>query len=181
MAPRKGAWRAVFLDRDGTLMEDVHYCGDPRDVQIYPGTHEALRRLKQHGFKLVIVTNQSGISRGYFTEEAYRSVHAELLDQLGDGLIDDAYFCADAPDLESKRRKPSPEMVFEAQRDHDLDLAHSFFIGDKAIDVDCGKAAGARTILLRPGSDVTETECAPDWIACDLPEAAEIVLAHADA
>ncbi len=180
MALHKGPGRAVFLDRDGTVMHDVHYCRDPQDVKVFPGAAAALRRLKEHGFKLIIVTNQSGIGRGYFTEEMYHAVYHELLGQLGDGLIDGAYFCPDAPDTGSKRRKPSPEMVFEAQRDHDLDLARSFFIGDKAIDVGCGKAAGARTILLRTGSVATDGENAPEWIARDLAEAAEIILAHAD-
>src|SRR5213080_5363418 len=89
---------AVFLDRDGTIIEDRDYCSDPNDVKIFPGAPEALRRLKSNGFKLIIITNQSGIGRGFFTLEQYRAVEAEVLRQLGDGLIDATYFCSDIPD-----------------------------------------------------------------------------------
>src|SRR3954452_22723748 len=118
---------AVFLDRDGTIMGDVNYCGDPARVEIFPGTSGALRRLKAAGFKIIIITNQSGIGRGYFSEADYRAVENELAQQIGPELIDATYFCPDLPDSGSKRRKPEPEMVFEAQRDYQLDLARSFF------------------------------------------------------
>src|SRR5262249_49129725 len=83
---------AVFVDRDGTIMEDCVYCSDPKNVRFFPGVREALRRLKSNGFKLIIITNQSGIGRGLFTVEQYRAVEAELLRQLGDGLIEATYF-----------------------------------------------------------------------------------------
>jgi D-glycero-D-manno-heptose 1,7-bisphosphate phosphatase len=167
---------AVFLDRDGTLMEDVDYCGNPRDVKVFGGAGDALRRLKDRGFRLFIITNQSGIGRGYFTEEHYQAVHAEFLRQLGSDLIDGAYYCPDRPESPSKRRKPSPEMLFEAQREHRLDLSRSFFIGDKAIDVQCGRAAGVRTILVETGYGKREAECRPDWKASDVAAAAKIIL-----
>ena len=103
---------AVFLDRDGTLMDDVDYCGDPGKVKVFPQAAPALRRLKENGYKLVIVTNQSGIGRGYFSEEDYRLVQAEFLRQLGDGLIDASYYSPDLPTSNSIRRKPGPGMVF---------------------------------------------------------------------
>ena len=84
---------AVFVDRDGTIMEDTDYCFDPKEVEIFPGVPESLRRLKSNGFKLIIITNQSGIGRGFFTIEQYRAVEAEVLHQLGDDLIDASYFC----------------------------------------------------------------------------------------
>ena len=83
---------AVFVDRDGTIMEDADYCSDPKEVKIFPGVPESLRRLKSNGFKLIIITNQSGIGRGFFTIEQYRAVEAEVLRQLGDGLIDATLF-----------------------------------------------------------------------------------------
>jgi D-glycero-D-manno-heptose 1,7-bisphosphate phosphatase len=169
---------AVFLDRDGTLMEDVDYCGDPTNVKVFGGAADALRRLKDRSFRLFLITNQSGIGRGYFTEEDYQAVHAEFLRQLGADLIDGTYYCPDRPDVASKRRKPSPEMLFEAQREHRLDLSRSFFIGDKAIDVQCGRAAGVRTILVETGYGESEAECRPDWKARDLNAAAKIILAH---
>jgi D-glycero-D-manno-heptose 1,7-bisphosphate phosphatase len=167
---------AVFVDRDGTVMEDVDYCSDPRQVKIFPGATEALRRLKSNGFKLIIITNQSGIGRGLFTEKQYRTVEAEVLRQLGDGLIDATYFCPDVPGRHSSCRKPSPGMIFQARREHQIDLARSFFIGDKEIDVECGRNAGVRTIRLQTGPQHDITGSAADWIAKDLPAAADIIL-----
>src|SRR4249920_309145 len=119
---------AVFLDRDGTIMRDVDYCGDPAQVEVFPGAAEALRRLKTNGYKLIIVTNQSGIARGYFSDNDYRAVEREFLRQLGEGLIDATYCCPDSPETNSARRKPAPGMIFEAQSDHRLDLARSYFV-----------------------------------------------------
>jgi D-glycero-D-manno-heptose 1,7-bisphosphate phosphatase len=174
-SPNEG-WPAVFLDRDGTLMHDVDYCGDPAKVQVYPETGAALRRLKKNGFKLVIITNQSGIGRGYFGEDEYRAVEAEFLKQLGEGVIDASYYCRDLPTAASIRRKPGPGMVFEAQRDHQIDLRRSFFVGDKASDIGCGENAGVRTILVQTGYGAAEKNCRPDWTARDIAEAAEIIL-----
>jgi D-glycero-D-manno-heptose 1,7-bisphosphate phosphatase len=167
---------AVFLDRDGTIMRDVDYCGDPAQVEILPGAAEALRRLKAGGYKLIIVTNQSGISRGYFSETDYRAVEKEFLQQLGEGLIDATYYCPDAPDTNSPRRKPAPGMIFEARNDHRLDLERSYVIGDKASDVGCGRNAGAKTILVQTGYGTGETDCRADWMVRDLAHAAEIIL-----
>ena len=122
---------AVFIDRDGTIMEDCVHCSDPRNVKIFPGVPEALRRLKSNGFKLIIITNQSGIGRGLFTVEQYRAVEAEVLRQLGVGLIDAIYFCPDVPGQYSTCRKPAPGMVVEATREHQIDLSRSFLIGER--------------------------------------------------
>lgn len=170
------SWPAVFLDRDGTLMRDVDYCGDPAKVQVYPQAASALRRLKDKGYKLVVITNQSGIGRRYFAEEDYSLVEREFLLQLGDGLIDASYHCPDPPNSNSVRRKPRPEMVFEAQRDHRIDLRRSFFVGDKASDIGCGRNAGVRTILVRTGYGEGEKNCGPDWIVEDIAQAADLIL-----
>src|SRR5438552_7516562 len=130
---------AVFVDRDGTIMQDADYCSDPKQVQIFPAVPEALRRLKSKGFKLIVITNQSGIGRGLFTVGQYRAVEEEVLRQLGDGLIDATYFCPDVPGQLSKYRKPSPGMVFAAPREHQIYLARSFCVGDKEIDGECGR------------------------------------------
>lgn len=169
-------WPAVFLDRDGTLMRDVDYCGDPGKVEVYPEAAPALRRLKENGYKLIIITNQSGIGRGYFSEEEYRAVEAEFVRQLGAELIDASYHCPDLPTSTSIRRKPRPGMVFEAQREHRLDLRRSFFVGDKSSDIACGQNAGVRTILVRTGFGEGEKNSGADWIAGDIAEAAEIIL-----
>lgn len=174
-APNDSA-AAIFLDRDGTLMREVNYCADPNQVQIFPGVPEALVRLKEAGFKLIVISNQAGIGRGYFTERQYRLVEAEVARAVLPATFDAVYFCPDRPDLATNRRKPAPGMVFEAQRDHNIDPARSFFIGDKVIDVECGRNAGLRTILVKTGYGANETQASPDWIAEDLSAAADIIL-----
>jgi D-glycero-D-manno-heptose 1,7-bisphosphate phosphatase len=175
MVPEKPA-AAVFLDRDGTLMREVNYCADPKQVEIFPGVSDALVRLKKAGYKLIVISNQAGIGRGYFTETQYRLVEAEVARAVLPATFDAVYFCPDRPDRATDRRKPAPGMVLEAQRDHDLDLARSFFVGDKAIDIECGRNAGVRTILVKTGYGAKERHASPNWIAEDLCEAADIIL-----
>src|SRR5215831_17575504 len=166
---------AVFFDRDGTLIEEAHYCGDPARVKILPGVPEALRRLKRAGFLVFVITNQSGIARGFITEAQYREVEAEMLRQAGPGSIDGVYFCPDAPGAGSRRRKPEPAMVLEAAAEHGLDLSRSFFVGDKSDDIECGRRAGVRTILVRTGYGA-EQQCAPDSTAADAAAAVDWLL-----
>jgi D-glycero-D-manno-heptose 1,7-bisphosphate phosphatase len=167
---------AVFVDRDGTIIEDADYCSHPKQVRIFPGVPEALRRLKSKAFKVIVITNQSGIGRGFFTLDEYRSVESEVSRQLGQGLIDATYFCPDVPGLHSTHRKPSPGMILQAKREHQIDLARSFFVGDKEIDVECGRNAGVRTIRVQTGFDHEIDGTAADWVAKDLPAAARIIL-----
>jgi D-glycero-D-manno-heptose 1,7-bisphosphate phosphatase len=167
---------AVFIDRDGTIMHDADYCSDPKQVRIFDGAAAALGRLRNTGYKIIVITNQSGIGRGFFTEKQYRAVEVEVSRQLGDHLLDATYFCPDSPGQPSKCRKPAPGMVLEAARDHDVDLSRSFLIGDKEIDAECAHNAGVRAIRVRTGFDkMTDGSCA-DWVAEDLPAAAEIIL-----
>jgi D-glycero-D-manno-heptose 1,7-bisphosphate phosphatase len=170
---------AVFIDRDGTIMEDCVYCSNPKDIRIFSGVPEALRRLKSNGFKLIIITNQSGIGRGLFTVEQYRAVEAELLRQLGDGLIDATYFCPAFPGQNSTHRKPAPGMIVDAAREHQIDLSRSFLIGDAEIDVECAHNAGVRGIRVRTGLKRDTTGSMADWTADDLPTAVEIILTEA--
>ena len=167
---------AVFIDRDGTIMEDTDYCSDPQDVRIFPGVVEALQRLKSRGFKIIIITNQSGIGRGLFTLDQYRAVESEVLRQLGDGLVDAIYFCPDAPGQHSKCRKPAPAMVLQATRDHQIDLSRSFLIGDKEVDVECAHNAGVRAIRVRTEIQRDMTGSNADWVADDVPAAVRIIL-----
>ena len=167
---------AVFLDRDGTIIHDADYCSDPKHVQVFDGAAAALRQLRNAGYKIIVITNQSGIGRGFFTEKQYREVEAEVSQQLGDDLIDATYFCPDAPGKPSNCRKPAPGMVLQAAQDHDVDLSGSFLIGDKEIDAECAHNAGVRAIRVRTGFDkMTDGSCA-DWVAENLPAAAEIIL-----
>ncbi len=167
--------RAVFFDRDGTLMEEVEYCSDPAKVRVYAGVPEALRRLQAAGWRTFIVTNQSGVGRGWITEAQYEAVQEELMRQLGAGAIDAVYFCPDPPGIPSSRRKPAPGMVWEAGEAYDIDLPHSYFIGDKDTDIECGQRAGTRTILVLTGYGAQQ-RCNPDFVARDVNEAAEVVL-----
>src|SRR4051812_34786495 len=111
--------RAVFFDRDGTLMEEVEYCADPALVRLFPGVPEAPRRLKAAGFGIFLITNQSGIGRELFTAQQYAAVHHEFLRQAGEASIDAAYYCPDAPGTPSRCRKPEPGMVLDAAAAHD--------------------------------------------------------------
>lgn len=170
---------AVFFDRDGTLMEEVGYCGDPALVRVFPGARETVRRLRAAGFRIVIVTNQSGIGRGYFTEADFHAVQAEFLRQL-DEPVDGVYYCADAPDVTPSRRKPAPDMLLEAARDLDLDLARSFMVGDREGDVVAGNSAGCQSILVLTGygaADPRHGEYGSAFVAKDARGAADWILA----
>jgi len=176
MTPDEVKSQAVFVDRDGTLIHDVNYCSDPKQVKLFDGVKEALRQLKERAYKIIVITNQSGIGRGFFTIDQYRAVESEVSRQIGRDLIDATYFCPDVPGRPSKFRKPAPGMVLQAARDHNVDLARSFLIGDKEIDAECAHHAGARAILVRTGAEkFTDGSCA-DWIAEDFAAAAAIIM-----
>jgi D-glycero-D-manno-heptose 1,7-bisphosphate phosphatase len=132
--------------------------------------------LKSREFKLIIITNQSGIGRGLFTLDQYRAVESEVLRQLGKGLIDATYYCPDAPGKDSKCRKPAPGMVVKAARDHQIDVSRSFLIGDKEIDVECAHNAGVRAIRVRTGIQRDVTGSNAEWVAEDVPAAVQIIL-----
>ena len=167
--------RAVFFDRDGTLMEDAHYCADPARVRVYAGVSEALARLKRAGFRVIVVSNQSGIGRGLITEEQYRAVEREFQRQAGAGNIDASYFCPDPPGNASPRRKPETGMITEAAADFGLDLGDSFLIGDKTSDIECGRRAGMKTIQVLTGYG-REQQAGADFTVADVVAAVEIVL-----
>ena len=169
--------RAIFFDRDGTLMEEVNYCDDPAKVRVYPGASDALRQLKAAGWRVFVITNQAGIGRGLITEEQYQAVHQEFLRQLGADLVDAVYYCPDPPDVSSARRKPEPGMVLEAAEEFAIDLSASYLVGDKAIDIECGRRAGTRTVQVLTGYG-REQSCAADFIAQDAAEAVRWVLSR---
>jgi D-glycero-D-manno-heptose 1,7-bisphosphate phosphatase len=169
--------KAIFLDRDGTLMKDVGYCSQPEQVELIEGVSDLLPRLKNAGFKLIIVTNQSGIGRGYFAEEDFWGVQRELEKQLGPGIIDATYFCADTPQQESTRRKPNPGMLLEAATDLGIDLGQSYMVGDKVSDAEAGIRAGVRaTILFGTDAASGAMESGATLVAKDFAELAEFIL-----
>ena len=183
----RGGRRAVFADRDGTIIEDRHYIADPADVALIPGSPEALLRLRALGLALVVVTNQSGIGRGLYTVADYRRVARETDRQLERAgvVVDATYFCTDAPggDPRTTCRKPSTAMYRQAARDLGLVLAGSYFVGDKLSDVLPAEALGGTGILVRTGHGATEEKrgatgagLEPGWhVADDLAGAAALI------
>ena len=176
--------RAVFLDRDGTLVAEKNYLCRPEDVSVFPGAGATLKRLQDAGFKLFIVSNQSGVGRGYFTLADVDKVNAHLCDLLArDGVrFEKIYIAPEAPDAPSRGRKPSPQFLFDARDEFGLDLAQSFMVGDKLIDLECGWNAGVqKSILVRTGYGAgVERESGDKLKAAvivdDLPAMAEWVL-----
>lgn len=143
--------KALFLDRDGTIIIDTDYPDDPNKVAFVPGTIEALREIQKE-YVLIVISNQSGVGRGLITKEQFTSVHEQFVMILRDVNIEIAgvYYCPHAPEELCDCRKPSPKMILDAADRHDIDLATSYMIGDKMSDVVAGSRAGCRTILIAP-------------------------------
>jgi D-glycero-D-manno-heptose 1,7-bisphosphate phosphatase len=146
--------RAVFLDRDGTLIVDKDYLSRPEEVVFVPGAAKALKRLQDGGFELFLLTNQSGVGRGYFTMADVEKVHAHILNELARDAVRlrKIYVAPEAPGQPSRGRKPSPQFVFDARDEFGLDITSSYVVGDKLIDLECGWNAGVRkSLLVRTG------------------------------
>ena len=159
--------RAVFLDRDGTLIVEKNYLHRPEEVELFPGAGAALKRLADAGFKLLVVTNQSGIGRGYFTLADAERVNEKVADELArDGVrFAKTYIAPEAPDQPSRGRKPSPQFLFDARDEFGLNLAECFMVGDKLIDLECGWNAGVRqSILVRTGYGAELERQSPDRV-----------------
>lgn len=168
--------RFALIDRDGTLNVEKDYLSDPKDLELVPGAADGLRLLRQLGFGLVVVTNQSGIARGYFSLETLDAVHARLRDMLAaEGItLDGVYICPHGPDEDCDCRKPLPGMALKAAKEWGFDPKQAFVIGDKEADIGLGKAVGATTILVRTGyGRQHESRCRPDHVADDLLAAAQ--------
>lgn len=165
--------RAVFVDRDGTVVPDRGYLADVAGVELLPGAGTALRALSRRGFLLVLVTNQSGVGRGYFTLETVAAQHRRIEEFLsGFGVaFDGVEVCPHLPDAECDCRKPRPGMLMRAATRLGVDLATSFMVGDKTSDVEAGRAAGCSTVWIGsgPGSDA-------DFVVSDLAGAAAWIL-----
>ncbi|MBN1943998.1 MAG: HAD family hydrolase [Phycisphaerae bacterium] len=183
--------KAIFLDRDGTVMDDPGYLADPAGVKLLPGVDLAIKSLRQAGYKVVVVTNQSGVARGLLNEETLEKIHAELRRTLAEkgAMLDAIYYCPFHPEgsvpqytRDSDLRKPAPGMLYQAAKELDLDLPACWMVGDSIRDVAAGLAAGCRAILLQPtkpsdeSDDVTDEDASPDFTARNLVEAAKIIL-----
>jgi D-glycero-D-manno-heptose 1,7-bisphosphate phosphatase len=189
--------KAVFLDRDGTVNEEVGYMRDLSLLTLIPGVGKAVRKLNDAGFLVVLVTNQSGVARGYFPESLVAEAHARLEELLGaDGArIDAVYYCPHHPTAGTSVhtrvcacRKPGTGLIDQAARDLAIDVHRSYMVGDKWSDVELGHRAGAASILVRsgfaaddPGNARPEHVADPDFTAHDLAEAADWIIAHSKA
>lgn len=170
--------KAVFLDRDGTINEDVNYLTSKNDLIIFPRVKDALLKLKTLGFLNIVITNQSGIARGYLTEETLREIHEEMdrvLDNDGKKLIDEYYYSPYHIDgvipefsVESEDRKPGIGMIEKAVKKYDIDIKESFLVGDSLVDMKSAEKAGIRKILVKSGYGTkTHNECINEGITID--------------
>ncbi len=179
--------KAVFLDRDGTLIEDPGYLNNVEMVRLLPGVGEALSRLKRLGYKLVVVSNQSGVARGIIREEVLAQITDRMRQLLGNegAYLDGVYYCLCHPDgaieryrKDSDDRKPMPGMLLRAAKEMDIDLSRSWAIGDSYRDVEAGWRAGCRTILLNSPPELKKpgpNDVRPDFEAVNMKEAANII------
>jgi len=186
---------AVFLDRDGVLIKDIHLLTNPEDIRVLEGVPQALRSLKQAGFKLIVVSNQTVVARGLLTEQEVYAINAEmerLLKQAGGPHLDGFYFCPHHPNatlpayrIACECRKPRPGLLLRAAGEHNLDLSASFMVGDRITDIIAGARAGCRTVLVQTGKHVEppietveplDELVQSDHVCADLKAAAEWIL-----
>ncbi|MFI5181370.1 MAG: D-glycero-alpha-D-manno-heptose-1,7-bisphosphate 7-phosphatase [Thermoanaerobaculia bacterium] len=169
--------RLLFLDRDGTIMVEKGFPKDPAEVELIPGAGAAIRHLRSLGLRAAVISNQSGIGRGYLTHEDVARVNARLAELLAaeGAALDGLYYCPHAPEDGCACRKPQRTLLDRAARELGGDLASSFFVGDKKDDVDAGRNVGATTFLVRTGygeKQAFPVGAGPDYIVADLLEAA---------
>ena len=186
---------AVFLDRDGVLLEDRDLVVSPADLHILPGVPGALRKLKRAGFRLIVVTNQAAVARGLLSEQQLSEIHVEMCRRLvgaGAPPLDAVYFCPHHPEatlpnyrVACECRKPKPGMILRASYEHGLNLAASFLVGDRLTDVLAGTRAGCRSVLVRTGkhldapivtAEPVDANVRADQECADLEQAAEWIL-----
>jgi D-glycero-D-manno-heptose 1,7-bisphosphate phosphatase len=180
----------IFLDRDGTINEEIDFVTSPEDLHVLPGSAEAIRQARQLGLKVFVVTNQSAVARGLMTESQLDTVHRALTEELATfgATIDAIYYCPHHPELgvepyrsDCDCRKPGTGMLMRAAREHNIDLQRSFVVGDRISDIQMGKSVGATTILVLTGYGTHEIEHprdgAPtaDFVADDLADAVELI------
>jgi len=180
--------KAVFLDRDGTINFDPGYLGDPKKIILFPDTGDVLSIFKKYNFKLIVISNQSGVARGYITEKDVLAVNEEINMQLSkfDVSIDAFYFCPFHPDFNNEEdcncRKPSPQMIITASKNHNIDLAKSYLIGDSVADIEAGINSGVKAILVKTGygsdsiSILQKENKFPNFVAENLTEACKFII-----
>ena len=174
--------KAVFLDRDGTIAKDVHYCRRLEDFELLPTVPEAIKLLNENDFKAVVTTNQSGIARGYLTEETLAQIHRKMEDELAKhgAKVDAIYYCPHHPDDNCECRKPKLKLFLQAAKELVIDFSLSYVVGDMQMDIEAGKALGCKTILVTTGPDRGKGVIdPPDYLADNLLEAARLITGDA--
>ena len=186
---------AVFLDRDGVLVEDVHLLSEPENISVPEGVPHALVQLRDAGFRLIVVSNQTVVARGILAENVMTSLHREIevvLQDTGAPALDGFYYCPHHPQatvtayrVDCDCRKPRPGLLLRAAKEHDIDLARSFMIGDRMTDIIAGASTGCRTVLVETGqhlappietSDPIDNSILPDHTCANLADAARWIL-----
>lgn len=182
--------KAVFLDRDGTIIEDVGYLNDPRQIKFIPGAIEAIKLLNENGYKVIVITNQAGVARGLTTEDMVQTInkviHRNILN--GGGVVEAFYYCPHHPEhgvypyrKDCECRKPHPGLVKKAEKEHQIDLSQSFIVGDKESDLETGTQANIKSILVLTGTGENtkkEMKQAPAHISANLLEAAKWIVGN---
>lgn len=170
--------KAIFLDRDGVINKEVNYLSNPESFEFIEGSIEALKILKKKGFLLIIITNQAGIARGFFTIEILNAIHNKMINILkkNNVILDDIYYCPHHPEITGPCdcRKPKPGMILRAQSKFNINLSNSYMVGDTLIDIETGKAAKCKTVLVLTGYGKEEQKkihsVIPDMIFKNLKE-----------
>ncbi|HEY2867709.1 MAG TPA: HAD family hydrolase [Pyrinomonadaceae bacterium] len=173
---------AIFVDRDGTLIEDEDFLADPSKMRVYDFTREALELFRDRGFLIIVITNQSGVARGLLSESDIQSVHAALNSSLS-GMIDAYYFCPHGPNGGCRCRKPALGMIEDALCDRPIDIANSWVVGDKKIDIETGFNGGMSTALVLTGygeRHLRELDRMPDVVADNILQAAREITGRGD-
>jgi D-glycero-D-manno-heptose 1,7-bisphosphate phosphatase len=186
MVIESSKYRAVFIDRDGTINEEVGYLDSPDKFKLLPRSADAINMLNSRGYKVVVVTNQAGVARGYFTEQTVHEIHNKMVRELQayGCSVDGIYYCPHHPEVGNEKyrllcdcRKPKSGMFIRAARELEIDLRSSYAIGDQLKDLEAGMRAGCKTILVLTGYGVEEQkklgQVQPDYIATDLYEAVQ--------
>jgi D-glycero-D-manno-heptose 1,7-bisphosphate phosphatase len=184
--------RAVFIDRDGTISEEVGYINHPSRFRIFPYAAEAIKRLHENGWLAILVTNQAGVARGYFSEEMIHSVHAVLTGELANGgaKLDAIYYCAHHPSVgeppyrsDCDCRKPKPGLITRATQELDIDVNQSWMVGDRYSDIELARNAGLKSAFVLSGYGLGEWEhqrnnwaANPDLVSKHLLEAVELIV-----
>jgi len=173
--------KAVFVDRDDTINRDVRYCCRTEDFELLPTVGMGIKLLNQAGFKIVVITNQSGVGRGYFTEDVLDRIHRKMADELAEygATVDAVYYCPHHPDENCECRKPKPKLAYQAIKDLDIDAQQSYVIGDRLMDIELAGNIGSKSVMI-PSEfgrcELKDGNISPHYIAADFESAARWIM-----